>query len=165
LCAYQQNVGRPPRATFIFIWNEQLSTKLCCCKSVMTGCLDARESVSLPARNVLNVECSAGARTSNSASRERHCEEQRGAVHGPKALPLMPEGASIILNASVVSSKGLSSNSVYSATKAAIRSFARTRTTDLKNRRIRVNAISPGPLTRLAGSLVCISTTHYSGRT
>src|SRR6201984_3313466 len=63
-----------------------------------------------------------------------------------KALPLMPEGASIILNASVVGSKGLSSNSVYSATKAAIRSFARTWTTDLKDRGIRVNAISPGTI-------------------
>ncbi len=63
-----------------------------------------------------------------------------------KVLPLMPEGASIILNASVVASKGLSSNSVYSATKAAIRSFARTWTTDLKDRRIRVNAISPGTI-------------------
>jgi len=63
-----------------------------------------------------------------------------------KAIPLMPEGASIILNASVVASKGLSSNSVYSATKAAIRSFARTWTTDLKDRRIRVNAISPGTI-------------------
>jgi len=61
-----------------------------------------------------------------------------------KALPLMPDGASIILNASIVASKGLSSNSVYSATKAAVRSFARTWTTDLKNRRIRVNAVSPG---------------------
>jgi len=63
-----------------------------------------------------------------------------------KALPLMPEGGSIILNASVVGSKGLSSNSVYSATKASIRSFARTWTTDLKDRRIRVNAISPGTI-------------------
>jgi len=61
-----------------------------------------------------------------------------------KALPLMPDGASIILNASIVASKGLSSNSVYSATKAAVRSFARTWTTDLKDRRIRVNAVSPG---------------------
>src|SRR2546422_2026560 len=61
-----------------------------------------------------------------------------------KALPLLPDGASIILNASVVASKGLSANSVYSATKAAVRSFARTWTTDLKHRRIRVNAISPG---------------------
>jgi NAD(P)-dependent dehydrogenase (short-subunit alcohol dehydrogenase family) len=63
-----------------------------------------------------------------------------------KVLPLMPDGASIILNASVVGSKGLSSNSVYSATKASIRSFARTWTTDLKHRGIRVNAISPGTI-------------------
>src|SRR5712671_1909089 len=61
-----------------------------------------------------------------------------------KALPLLRDGASIILNASIVASKGFSSNSVYSATKAAVRSFARTWTTDLKARRIRVNAISPG---------------------
>src|SRR5258706_14019221 len=60
-----------------------------------------------------------------------------------KALPLLPDGASIILNASIVASKGLPSISVYSATKAAVRSFARTWTTDLKHRRIRVNAISP----------------------
>jgi NAD(P)-dependent dehydrogenase (short-subunit alcohol dehydrogenase family) len=61
-----------------------------------------------------------------------------------KALPLLRDGASIILNASIVASKGLPANSVYSATKAAIRSFARTWTTDLKERRIRVNAVSPG---------------------
>src|SRR5437868_797272 len=61
-----------------------------------------------------------------------------------KALPLLPDGASIILNASIVASKGFSSNSVYNATKAAVRSFARTWTTDLKDRRIRVNAVSPG---------------------
>ena len=63
-----------------------------------------------------------------------------------KALPLMPDGASIILNASIVGSKGLAANSVYSATKAAVRSFARTWTTDLKDRRIRVNAVSPGAI-------------------
>ena len=63
-----------------------------------------------------------------------------------KALPLLPDGASIILNASIVASKGFSSNSVYSATKAAVRSFARTSRTDLKDRRIRVNAVSPGPI-------------------
>jgi len=63
-----------------------------------------------------------------------------------KALPLLPDGASIILNSSVVASKGLPTNSVYSATKAAIRSFARTWTTDLKDRRIRVNAVSPGSI-------------------
>src|SRR5712664_2733592 len=74
-----------------------------------------------------------------------------------KALPLLPDGASIILNASIVASKGLPANSVYSATKAAIRSFARTWTTDLKARRIRVNAVSPGAidtpgLSQLVGS-------------
>ena len=63
-----------------------------------------------------------------------------------KALPLLPDGALIILNASIVASKGLAANSVYSATKAAVRSFARTWTTDLKERRIRVNAVSPGSI-------------------
>src|SRR6476646_2717292 len=63
-----------------------------------------------------------------------------------KALPLLPDGASVILNASIVASKGLPASSVYSATKAAVRSFARTWTTDLKDRRIRVNAVSPGPI-------------------
>jgi NAD(P)-dependent dehydrogenase (short-subunit alcohol dehydrogenase family) len=63
-----------------------------------------------------------------------------------KALPLIPDGGSIILNASIVGSKGFGSNSVYSATKAAVRSFARTWTTDLKARGIRVNALSPGSI-------------------
>jgi NAD(P)-dependent dehydrogenase (short-subunit alcohol dehydrogenase family) len=63
-----------------------------------------------------------------------------------KALPLLPDGASIILNGSIVGSKGLPMNSVYSATKAAVRSFARTWTTDLKGRRIRVNVVSPGSI-------------------
>jgi NAD(P)-dependent dehydrogenase (short-subunit alcohol dehydrogenase family) len=61
-----------------------------------------------------------------------------------KALLLLPDGASIILNASVVASRGLPANSVYSAIRAAVRSFARTWTTDLKDRRIRVNAVNPG---------------------
>jgi len=62
-----------------------------------------------------------------------------------KALPLLPDGASIILNASTAASKAIAPEwSVYSATKAAVRSFARTWTTDLKHRRIRVNAVSPG---------------------
>jgi NAD(P)-dependent dehydrogenase (short-subunit alcohol dehydrogenase family) len=61
-----------------------------------------------------------------------------------KALPLLPDGASIILNASIVASKGFGGWSVYSATKAAVRSFARTWTSDLKDRRIRVNVVSPG---------------------
>src|SRR6202161_1426140 len=63
-----------------------------------------------------------------------------------KALPLMAEGGSIILNASIVSIKGMPAFSVYSATKAAVRSFARSWTTDLKERKIRVNVISPGPI-------------------
>jgi NAD(P)-dependent dehydrogenase (short-subunit alcohol dehydrogenase family) len=62
-----------------------------------------------------------------------------------KALPLLPDGASIILTASIAASKGMPSDSVLSATKAAIRSFARTWTADLRDRRIRVNAVSPGP--------------------
>src|SRR5215469_7558667 len=61
-----------------------------------------------------------------------------------KALPLLPEGASIILNAAIGASKGLGVGSVSSASKAAVRCFARTWTTDLKQRRIRVNAVSPG---------------------
>jgi NAD(P)-dependent dehydrogenase (short-subunit alcohol dehydrogenase family) len=63
-----------------------------------------------------------------------------------KALPLFQDGGggSIILNASIAASKGFETSTVYSATKAAIRSFARTWTVELKQRKIRVNAISPG---------------------
>jgi NAD(P)-dependent dehydrogenase (short-subunit alcohol dehydrogenase family) len=63
-----------------------------------------------------------------------------------KALPLLNDGASVILTSSVVGSKGFASRSVYSATKAALRSFARTWTTDLRNRKIRVNVVSPGAI-------------------
>ncbi len=63
-----------------------------------------------------------------------------------KALPLLVDGGSIILNASIVSSKGFQAFSVYSETKAAVRSFARSWTVDLKDRKIRVNVISPGPI-------------------
>jgi NAD(P)-dependent dehydrogenase (short-subunit alcohol dehydrogenase family) len=63
-----------------------------------------------------------------------------------KALPLLPDGAAVVLNGSIVGSKGFGANSVYSATKAAVRSFARSWTTDLKTRRIRVNVVSPGPI-------------------
>ena len=61
-----------------------------------------------------------------------------------KALPLLRDGSSIVLNASIVSVKGNPAFSVYSATKAAVRSFARTWSVDLRGRNIRVNAISPG---------------------
>jgi NAD(P)-dependent dehydrogenase (short-subunit alcohol dehydrogenase family) len=63
-----------------------------------------------------------------------------------KALPLFKDGGSIVLTASAGGSKGLEGFSVYNATKAAIRSFARSWTVDLKQRKIRVNAISPGPI-------------------
>jgi NAD(P)-dependent dehydrogenase (short-subunit alcohol dehydrogenase family) len=75
-----------------------------------------------------------------------------------KALPLLPDGASIILNASIVASKGLSANSIYSATKAAVRSFARTWTTNLKDRHIRVNAVSPGSMPGLSDLLASSET-------
>ncbi len=61
-----------------------------------------------------------------------------------KALPLMPAGSAIIINGSMVSIKGFPAFGVYSATKAALRSFARTWSVDLKGRNIRVNVVSPG---------------------
>jgi len=72
-----------------------------------------------------------------------------------KALPLFQNGGSIILNASINGSKGFEGSSVYSATKAAKRSFVRSWTVDLKHRKIRVNAISPGPIdTPMISSIV-----------
>jgi NAD(P)-dependent dehydrogenase (short-subunit alcohol dehydrogenase family) len=61
-----------------------------------------------------------------------------------KALPLMNDGASIILNGSIAAVKGFPGITVYSATKAAVRSFARTLANELRNRRVRVNTLSPG---------------------
>lgn len=63
-----------------------------------------------------------------------------------KALSLIPAGGAIVLNASIVSVQGVPSFSVYSATKAAVRSFARGWTNDLKERKIRVNVVSPGSI-------------------
>lgn len=63
-----------------------------------------------------------------------------------KALPLMNDGGSIILNSSIAGQKGMEAFSVYCATKAAVRSFARSWTAELKSRKIRVNSISPGPI-------------------
>jgi NAD(P)-dependent dehydrogenase (short-subunit alcohol dehydrogenase family) len=63
-----------------------------------------------------------------------------------KALPLIGEGGSIILNASTAASSGMENFSVYSASKAAVRSFARNWILDLKSKGIRVNALSPGPI-------------------
>jgi len=67
-----------------------------------------------------------------------------------KALPLLRDGGSVILTSSTTSIKGTGSFSVYSATKAAVRNFARSWLLDLKDRRIRVNVVSPG-LTETAG--------------
>jgi len=64
-----------------------------------------------------------------------------------KALPLLNDGASIIINSSVVNETGAAGASVYAATKAAVRSFARTLTTELVDRGIRINVVSPGPIT------------------
>lgn len=63
-----------------------------------------------------------------------------------KALPLLVDGSAILLTSSMVASKGLPGNSIYAATKASIRSLARGWMVDLKSRRIRVNAISPGAI-------------------
>jgi NAD(P)-dependent dehydrogenase (short-subunit alcohol dehydrogenase family) len=63
-----------------------------------------------------------------------------------KALPLLREGGSIIMNGSIVSIKGIPGMGVYNASKAAVRSFARTWTNDLKDRKIRVNVLSPGTI-------------------
>jgi NAD(P)-dependent dehydrogenase (short-subunit alcohol dehydrogenase family) len=63
-----------------------------------------------------------------------------------KALPFLNDGASIILNSSVVGQSGIANATAYSASKAAVRSFARTLTTELAPRNIRVNVISPGPI-------------------
>jgi len=66
-----------------------------------------------------------------------------------KALPLFRDGGSIILNASIAGQKGIGGFSVYNATKAAVLSFARTWTSDLKERKIRINVVSPGPIEAL----------------
>jgi NAD(P)-dependent dehydrogenase (short-subunit alcohol dehydrogenase family) len=63
-----------------------------------------------------------------------------------KALPFLNDGASIILNTSVADSKGTAGTSAYSATKAALRSLARTAASELAGRGIRVNTVAPGPI-------------------
>ena len=82
---------------------------------------------------------------------EEHCDRTfdlnvRGTLFTvQKSLQLMKDGGSIILNGSVASTKGFGGSSVYNASKAAVRSLARSWTLDLKTRHIRVNVISPGP--------------------
>lgn len=63
-----------------------------------------------------------------------------------KALPLLNDGASIIINTSIASQIGLVNGSVYAATKSALRSFTRSLAAELVDRKIRVNAVSPGPI-------------------
>jgi len=63
-----------------------------------------------------------------------------------KALPLLSKGSSVVLNASVVASKGFPGSSVYSATKAAVRNFARTWTAEISPSEVRFNVLSPGPI-------------------
>lgn len=63
-----------------------------------------------------------------------------------KALPLLTDGASVILTSSVAHLKALEGHNVYAASKAAVRSFARSWAWDLRSRRIRVNCLSPGPV-------------------
>ena len=80
-----------------------------------------------------------------------------------KALPLLARGASMILNASIAATKGFAEWSVYSATKAAVRSFARTWSADLKGRDIRINAISPGVINTPAYRLIGLDETQLAG--
>jgi NAD(P)-dependent dehydrogenase (short-subunit alcohol dehydrogenase family) len=80
-----------------------------------------------------------------------------------KTLPLMKSGGSIILTASIVGSKGFGNWSLYSATKAAVRSFARTWSSDLKGRNIRVNAVNPGVIETPAWSESGLTKEQVSG--
>ena len=95
-----------------------------------------------------------------------------------KALPLMSAGSAIVLNGSMVSVKGMPAFGVYAATKAALRSFARTWASDLKPRQIRVNVVAPGTIVtpgyknelgltdeQIAGMAAQVAATTPSGRT
>jgi len=86
------------------------------------------------------------------AATEKHFDETFGVnargtfFTAQKALPLLRDGGSIILNTSIANELGFPGASVYSASKAAVRSFARTWAAELKDRKIRVNAVAPGPI-------------------
>jgi NAD(P)-dependent dehydrogenase (short-subunit alcohol dehydrogenase family) len=88
------------------------------------------------------------AETSESLYDENFDINTKGAFFSiQKALPHLNDGAAIILNTSVVGELGLANTGAYAATKAALRSFARTAATELLGRGIRVNAVAPGPIT------------------
>ena len=80
-----------------------------------------------------------------------------------KVLPLMKNGGSIIMTGSIAGSKGMEAFGVYSATKAAVRSFARSWTSDLKGTGIRVNVISPGPIDTPGLGTLAPSPDHVDG--
>lgn len=80
-----------------------------------------------------------------------------------KALPLLEDGGAVLLTGSVAGTKGIANFGVYNATKAAVRSFARTWTSDLKPRKIRVNVVSPGPIeTPLLGDIPQEMRDHFA---
>jgi NAD(P)-dependent dehydrogenase (short-subunit alcohol dehydrogenase family) len=80
-----------------------------------------------------------------------------------KALPLMPAGSAIVLNASTTSVKRTGAYSVYSATKAAVRNFAGSWSIDLKDRRIRVNVFSPGAVPKPGDDLLGLTQEQVHG--
>ncbi len=102
--------------------------------------------------DVLFANAGAGSFATLEQTTEEHFDETFGVnVRGTlftvqKALPLLNDGASVILNSSVRADDGVAAFGAYAASKAAIRSFARTWATELKGRNIRVNAISPGTI-------------------
>jgi NAD(P)-dependent dehydrogenase (short-subunit alcohol dehydrogenase family) len=119
--------------------------------------------------DVLFANAGIGPRARLGEITDKHIEDLlsiniKGVIHTvQKALPLLAPGASVILNASIVASRGFAEWSVYSATKAAVRSFARTWSADLKGRGIRINAISPGVIDTPGYRLVGLDETQLAG--
>jgi NAD(P)-dependent dehydrogenase (short-subunit alcohol dehydrogenase family) len=105
-----------------------------------------------PRLDVLFINAGIGKFAPIEAVTEEHFDEQfntnvKGAYFTiQELLPVMNDGASIILNTSISAHVGMATSSVYSATKAALLTLARTLSSELVSRKIRVNAISPGPI-------------------